>query len=52
MWSTNCRMRRSVESCALKVQEALSPEMAIRAKLSQQPCTESCVVHGNMHGEA
>jgi len=40
------------ESCALQAHAIQSPEMAITAKLSQQPCTESCVVSGNGHCEA
>jgi hypothetical protein len=39
-------------SCALKVHEIQSPEMATAAKLSSQPGTESCVVSGNEHHEA
>ena len=43
---------RFCESCALQAHEIQSSEMATVVKLSQQPCTESCVVVGNGHCEA
>ena len=43
---------RFCESCALKAHGIQSPEMAIPAKLSAQPGTESCVVLGNENHEA
>lgn len=43
---------RWCESCALQAHEIQLPEMVAVAKPSQQPCTESCVVSGNVHCEA
>ena len=38
--------------CALQAHEIRLPEMAATTKLSQQLCTESCVVPGNVYCEA
>jgi hypothetical protein len=35
-----------------KFKEHVQPEMVVGTKLSQQSCTESCVVRGNTYGEA
>jgi hypothetical protein len=43
---------RIYAGCALKAHVTQPPGMAAAAKLSQQPCTESCVVSGNGHCEA
>jgi len=40
------------ERCALQAHEIQLPEMVTTVKLSQQLCTESCVVSGNGHHEA
>lgn len=38
--------------CALQAHEIQLSEMVTAVKLSQQLCTESCVVSGNGHHEA
>jgi hypothetical protein len=38
--------------CALQAHEIQPPAMVATVKLSQQLCTESCVVSGNGHCEA
>ena len=43
---------RFCEGCALQAHEIQLPEMVTTVKLSQQLCTESCVVSGNGHHEA
>ncbi len=43
---------RFCEGCALQAHEIQLPGMAVAVELSQQLCTESCVVFGNGHCEA
>jgi hypothetical protein len=40
------------ERCALQVRTTQPSEMAVAAKPSEQPCTESCVASGNGRCEA
>ncbi len=50
MWENHKSGSMRVAPCKLKGH--MPPEMAARVKPSQRPGTESCVVRGNLYGEA